>query len=118
MSGQGGFWNAPQVVYSKQTHDLLKDMMRESKLTTFQQRHLEKTLRGGGSLPSRVPPTTSKLDHRAPKVIAPAPKVLNPKGAGDPFRVYSCFWFSVPLSSNTVLFDKSYRKSKLMTSSR
>ncbi|GFO23384.1 upf0193 protein evg1-like [Plakobranchus ocellatus] len=79
MSGQGGFWNAPQVVYSKQTHDLLKDMMRESKLTTFQQRHLEKTLRGGGQLPARVPPTTSKLDHRKAKAQAPQPKVLNPK---------------------------------------
>ncbi|XP_012943132.1 UPF0193 protein EVG1 [Aplysia californica] len=77
--GQGGFWNAPQVVYSKQTHDLLKDMMRESKLTNFQQRHLQKTLKEGGQLPTRVLPTTSKVNNQKMKAVAPAPKVLNPK---------------------------------------
>ncbi|KAI8797400.1 UPF0193 protein [Biomphalaria glabrata] len=79
MSGEGGFWNAPKVVYSKQTHDLLKDMMRESKLTTFQQRQLQQTLRDGGNLPSTVPPTTSKINPTKQKQVSPLPKVLNPK---------------------------------------
>ncbi|XP_060063482.1 UPF0193 protein EVG1 homolog [Ylistrum balloti] len=75
----GGFWSQPQVQYSKQTHDLLKGMMKESKLTNFQQRHLEKTLRGGGSLPANCPPTHSAQRKKAP-VSAPAPsKVLNPR---------------------------------------
>ncbi|XP_069124632.1 UPF0193 protein EVG1-like [Argopecten irradians] len=73
----GGFWSQPQVQYSKQTHALLKDMMKESKLTNFQQRHLEKTLRGGGSLPSACPPTHSAQRKKTP-VAAPAPrKVFN-----------------------------------------
>ncbi|OWF53004.1 UPF0193 protein EVG1 homolog [Mizuhopecten yessoensis] len=75
----GGFWSQPQAQYSKQTHDLLKDMMKESKLTNFQQRHLEKTLRGGGSLPSNCPPTHSAQRKKTP-VSAPAvSKVLNPR---------------------------------------
>ncbi|KAH9513094.1 hypothetical protein Btru_035816 [Bulinus truncatus] len=79
MSGDGGFWNAPKVVYSKQTHDLLKDMMKESKLTNFQQRHIQQTLKSGGNLPSAVPPTTSKTDNRKYIRPDPLPKVLNPK---------------------------------------
>ncbi|KAL8597436.1 hypothetical protein ACOMHN_050934 [Nucella lapillus] len=74
----GGFWSAPQVQYSKQTHDLLKEMMKESKLTNFQQRQLDKTLKGGGQLPSRVPPTCS-VKQTKPKKQPPPSKVLNPK---------------------------------------
>ncbi|CAL1536661.1 unnamed protein product [Lymnaea stagnalis] len=79
MSGQGGFWNAPKVVYSKQTQTLLSEMMKESKLTNFQQRHLQQTLKGGGYLPTQVAPTSSKTENRKLKNKAPLPKVLNPK---------------------------------------
>ncbi|BFZ03503.1 hypothetical protein BsWGS_06542 [Bradybaena similaris] len=79
MSGNGGFWNAPKVVYSKQTHDLLKDMMKESRLTNFQQRHIERTLKEGGNLPTNVPPTSSKCRSLKCKPQAPLPKVLNPR---------------------------------------
>ncbi|XP_059172377.1 UPF0193 protein EVG1 homolog [Physella acuta] len=79
MSGNGGLWNAPQVTYSQQTHDLLKEMMRESKLTNFQQRKIQQTLKDGKNLPDYVAPTSSKSDHRKIKKLAPLPKVLNPK---------------------------------------
>ncbi|XP_061181162.1 UPF0193 protein EVG1-like, partial [Saccostrea echinata] len=65
----GGFWSQPQAQYSAGTHKLLKEMMQESKLTNFQQRHLEKSLRSGGSLPTECAPTSS-----AKKKPAPAPK--------------------------------------------
>ncbi|XP_062613302.1 UPF0193 protein EVG1-like [Saccostrea cucullata] len=65
----GGFWSQPQAQYSASTHKLLKEMMQESKLTNFQQRHLEKSLRSGGSLPTECAPTSS-----AKKKPAPAPK--------------------------------------------
>ncbi|CAG5129319.1 unnamed protein product [Candidula unifasciata] len=79
MSGEGGLWNAPKVVYSKQTHDLLKDMMRESKLTNLQQRHIERTLKEGGNLPTNVLATSSKSESLKRKSHAPLPKVLNPR---------------------------------------
>ncbi|WAQ97325.1 EVG1-like protein [Mya arenaria] len=74
----GGFWNAPKVQYSPQTHQLLKNMMQESKLTNFQQRHLEKQLRGGGTLPAQCNPTSSARRKQALPPPKP-PKVLNPK---------------------------------------
>lgn len=72
----GGFWSQPQAQYSASTHKLLKEMMQESKLTNFQQRHLEKSLRGGGSLPTQCAPTSStkKKPASAPKKES---KVLN-----------------------------------------
>ncbi|KAH3873389.1 UPF0193 protein EVG1-like [Dreissena polymorpha] len=81
----GGFWNAPKVQYSQQTHSLLKEMMQESKLTNFQQRHLEKQLRGGGSLPVTCNPTSSakKKQPISPKKL---PKVLNPKNYHNNIR--------------------------------
>ncbi|XP_076461773.1 UPF0193 protein EVG1 homolog [Babylonia areolata] len=82
---QGGFWSAPQAQYSKQTHDLLKEMMKESKLTNFQQRQLDKTLRGGGQLPLRVPPTSS-VQQAKPKKQPPPSKTLNPKNYSGGLR--------------------------------
>ena len=46
--------------YSKETQDLLKTMMEESKLTLFQQRQIRDRLQSGSSLPTTVNPTTSK----------------------------------------------------------
>ncbi len=75
---QGGMWSTPQPTYSKETQNLLKEMMRESKLTNFQQRQLDKVVKGGGALPESCNPTTS-AKPRAPrsskKVVAP--KVLD-----------------------------------------
>ncbi|XP_041363230.1 UPF0193 protein EVG1 homolog [Gigantopelta aegis] len=71
----GGFWNCPKATYSKQTHDLLKEMMKESKLTNFQQRHLEKTLRSGSTLPSEVAPTSSARPKQ-PRPVQKQGKVI------------------------------------------
>ncbi|KAI6660412.1 hypothetical protein LOD99_13998 [Oopsacas minuta] len=46
--------------YSKDTQDLLKVMMEESKLTLFQQRQIKDKLKSGSSLPTTVNPTSSK----------------------------------------------------------
>ncbi|XP_045212817.2 UPF0193 protein EVG1-like [Mercenaria mercenaria] len=81
----GGFWNAPKVQYSQQTHNLLKEMMQESKLTNFQQRHLEKQLRGGGSLPTQCNPTTS-AKKKQPAAPAKPPKYLTPKNYNSKVR--------------------------------
>ncbi|XP_071129477.1 UPF0193 protein EVG1-like [Mytilus edulis] len=74
----GGFWNPPQVQYSQQTHNLLKEMMQESRLTSTQQRNLEKSLRGGGTLPLQCPPTHT---NKKKEVVKPRKqsKVLNPR---------------------------------------
>ncbi|KAL4240777.1 hypothetical protein ACF0H5_001565 [Mactra antiquata] len=82
---QGGFWNAPKVQYSQQTHNLLKDMMKESKLTNFQQRHLEKQLRGGGTLPTQCNPTSS-AKKKQPAPAARPPKYLTPKNYKNKIR--------------------------------
>lgn len=74
----GGFWNPPQVQYSKETHNLLKEMMKESRLTNTQQRNLEKSLRSGDSLPLQCPPThTNKKKEMV--TSAKQSKVLNPR---------------------------------------
>ncbi|ESP04068.1 hypothetical protein LOTGIDRAFT_230313 [Lottia gigantea] len=74
----GGFWNSPQAQYSPQTQKLLKEMMNESKLTNFQQRHLEKSLRSGSSLPSECNPTSSARPRVVKQTKKPS-KILNPK---------------------------------------
>ncbi|XP_060567568.1 UPF0193 protein EVG1 homolog [Ruditapes philippinarum] len=81
----GGFWSAPKVQYSQQTHSLLKEMMQESKLTNFQQRHLEKQLRGGGTLPTQCNPTSSAKKKQAPAPKKP-PKYLTPKNYQSKMR--------------------------------
>ncbi len=49
MNGQartqaGGMWNTQRPVISNETQNLLKTMMKESKLTNFQQRTLSSTM--------------------------------------------------------------------------
>ncbi|KAF6021281.1 C22orf23 [Bugula neritina] len=55
----GGFWNSQQANYSPATQQLLKNMMQESKLNSFQQRQLNSRVSSGQSLPSTCHPTTS-----------------------------------------------------------
>ncbi|KAL3876289.1 hypothetical protein ACJMK2_034154 [Sinanodonta woodiana] len=73
----GGFWSSPKTTYSPETQQLLKEMMKESRLTSTQQRNLEKSLRSGDSLPLNCPP--ANYVKKQPTHAAPLPKVLNPK---------------------------------------
>ncbi|XP_033018954.1 UPF0193 protein EVG1 isoform X1 [Lacerta agilis] len=70
-----GFWHVPIVTeYSQETQKLLKVMMQESKLTSFQQRHLTNCIKRGDSLPDKCYPTSSK-EPELPKPVSP-PKVF------------------------------------------
>lgn len=62
MSVQRGgmFGSQPKAQYSKETAELLKTMMKESKLTNYQQRVLKDQVKDGGCLPQRVNPHHSK----------------------------------------------------------
>ncbi|XP_030064041.1 UPF0193 protein EVG1 isoform X2 [Microcaecilia unicolor] len=56
-----GFWNTGRPApYSKETQELLKVMMQESKLTSFQQRQINDCLLRGDVLPTRCNPTSSE----------------------------------------------------------
>ncbi|XP_064604431.1 UPF0193 protein EVG1-like [Liolophura sinensis] len=73
---QGGFWSSQTANYSKETQSLLKEMMKESKLTNFQQRHLENSLRKGSTLPLDVPPTFTPQKPK-PVIQKQPSKVIN-----------------------------------------
>ncbi|XP_070612275.1 UPF0193 protein EVG1 isoform X1 [Erythrolamprus reginae] len=65
-----GFCHVPTVKeYSQETHELLKVMMQESKLTCFQQRHLLNCMKRGDTFPVHCYPTSS----REPKLLKPVP---------------------------------------------
>ncbi|CAI8047357.1 UPF0193 protein EVG1 [Geodia barretti] len=55
----GGLFSTPKPSFSKETQDLLKLMMQESKLTNFQQRKLRESMMDGQALPANCPPTSS-----------------------------------------------------------
>ncbi|XP_060941386.1 UPF0193 protein EVG1 [Limanda limanda] len=58
--GGRGLWNKPRVTaYSKQTQDMLRLMMQESKLTNLQRKHINESLRNGTALP--LPPDPKLL---------------------------------------------------------
>ena len=58
---KGGMFGVQQKAqYSKETADLLKNMMQESKLTNYQQRVIKESMKGGSALPTRVNPHHSK----------------------------------------------------------
>ncbi|KAL2087293.1 hypothetical protein ACEWY4_018352 [Coilia grayii] len=58
--GHGGLWHCPRATqYSKETQEMLKLMMKESRLTNFQQRKLDSHLRKGEALPLSCNPTSS-----------------------------------------------------------
>ncbi|XP_020029131.1 UPF0193 protein EVG1 isoform X2 [Castor canadensis] len=55
------FWRCPKpVAYTPRTCELLKVMMKESKLTSFQQRHILDTMKRGKPLPLQCNPTSSQ----------------------------------------------------------
>ncbi|XP_076130463.1 UPF0193 protein EVG1 [Alosa pseudoharengus] len=60
-NGHGGLWNCPRTTtrYSKETQEMLKLMMQESRLTNLQQRKLSSHLRKGEALPLTCNPTSS-----------------------------------------------------------
>nr|XP_003419887.1 UPF0193 protein EVG1 isoform X2 [Loxodonta africana] len=56
-----GFWRCPQpAAYTPGTCELLRVMMKESKLTSFQQRHIMDTMKRGDPLPLHCSPTFSQ----------------------------------------------------------
>ncbi|XP_041474302.1 UPF0193 protein EVG1 homolog [Lytechinus variegatus] len=59
QQSKSGMWNTQTPSYSKETQELLKVMMKESKLNNFQTRQLQKTMQDGASLPLSCNPTTS-----------------------------------------------------------
>ncbi|XP_041527980.1 UPF0193 protein EVG1 [Microtus oregoni] len=63
-----GFRRCPkQVTYTPGTCELLRVMMKESKLTNFQQRHILDTMRRGAPLPLQCNPTSSQRDSPSKK---------------------------------------------------
>ncbi|XP_046855827.1 UPF0193 protein EVG1 homolog [Xenia sp. Carnegie-2017] len=62
---KGGLMAPSRHPVSKETQDLLKVMMQESKLTNFQRRQLNERLREGESFPTNVNPTTSARKEQA-----------------------------------------------------
>ncbi|XP_033630567.1 UPF0193 protein EVG1 homolog [Asterias rubens] len=64
---KGGMMNSQTPQLSGETQQLLKVMMQESKLNSFQQKQLQKAMKEGGPLPMRCHPSTSKI------AAAPAP---------------------------------------------
>ncbi|XP_028672659.2 UPF0193 protein EVG1 isoform X1 [Erpetoichthys calabaricus] len=76
-----GLWNSarPQP-YSKETVDLLKVMMQESRLTNFQQRQLGEKLKAGGALPLKCNPTSSTFQKSTPPMSSKPHSVANLNG--------------------------------------
>lgn len=56
----GSFGVQTKAQYSKDTSDLLKQMMQESKLTNYQQRVIKDQMKDGYTLPTRINPHHSK----------------------------------------------------------
>ncbi|XP_063283502.1 UPF0193 protein EVG1 [Pelobates fuscus] len=55
-----GFWNsAKPAQYSKETKEMLRVMMQESKLTNFQQRQIRERIQRGDTLPTQCHPSSS-----------------------------------------------------------
>ncbi|XP_006865332.1 PREDICTED: UPF0193 protein EVG1 [Chrysochloris asiatica] len=71
VTKETGFWRCPQsATYTPETCELLQVMMKESKLTSFQQRHIMDTVKRGNSLPLQCSPTFSQRVS-PPKQTAP-----------------------------------------------
>ncbi|KAM4721699.1 UPF0193 protein EVG1 [Rhinophrynus dorsalis] len=70
-----GFWNsAKPAQYSKETQELLRVMMEESKLTNFQQRQIKERLKRGDVLPTKCHPSSSETGHRHQVSISKQPR--------------------------------------------
>ncbi|XP_010871156.1 UPF0193 protein EVG1 [Esox lucius] len=77
----GGLGNCPkETMYSKETHEILKLMMQESRLTNFQQRQINDKLKKGASLPLTCNPTSS-----APPSL-PRPKIVKDRTSRTPSK--------------------------------
>ncbi|XP_031573057.1 UPF0193 protein EVG1 homolog [Actinia tenebrosa] len=76
---KGGLWSTQAAPVSKETQNLLKVMMEESKLTNFQRRQLNEKLSSGQPLPTTVNPTSSRTQQprKHSPVQKPLPMVLN-----------------------------------------
>ncbi|XP_001916499.4 UPF0193 protein EVG1 isoform X3 [Equus przewalskii] len=71
-----GFWRCPKpATYTPGTCELLRVMMKKSKLTSFQQRHIMDTMRRGDPLPLQCSPTSSQ---RVVPSKQPAPAMYLP----------------------------------------
>ncbi|XP_008047350.2 UPF0193 protein EVG1 [Carlito syrichta] len=67
-----GFWRCPKLTtYTPGTCELLRVMMKESKLTKFQQRHIMDTMKRGDSLPLQCGPNSSQRDSPSKQPASP-----------------------------------------------
>nr|KAF6451826.1 hypothetical protein HJG59_001830 [Molossus molossus] len=85
-----GFWPCPkQATYTPGTCELLRAMMKESKLTKFQQRHIMDTMKRGGALPLYCSPTTSQrvLPSKQPASAICLPPILTARSSLRPASV-------------------------------
>lgn len=74
-----GFWRCPKpTTYTPGTCELLRVMMKESKLTNFQQRHITDTMKRGDTLPLQCNPTSSQrvLPSKQPSSAIYLPPIL------------------------------------------
>ncbi|XP_004676507.1 PREDICTED: UPF0193 protein EVG1 [Condylura cristata] len=74
-----GFWRCPKpATYTPGTCELLRVMMKESRLTNFQQRHIMDTMKRGESLPLQCSPTSSQrvLPAKEPASATYLPPIL------------------------------------------
>ncbi|KAM5334713.1 UPF0193 protein EVG1 isoform 7-T7 [Glossophaga mutica] len=81
-----GFWRCPkQATYTPETCELLRVMMKESKLTEFQQRHIMDTMKTrrparGSCLPSGRTPLSTCLPSWGPAPTSGLPACARPTG--------------------------------------
>ncbi|KAM4603500.1 UPF0193 protein EVG1 [Polymixia lowei] len=80
-SSQGGLWNCPRAIrYSKETQEMLKLMMQESRLNNFQRRQINECLTKGVALPLTCNPTSSAPPpHPKQRIIKPGPNCQSAK---------------------------------------
>ncbi|XP_010958625.1 UPF0193 protein EVG1 isoform X2 [Camelus dromedarius] len=74
-----GFWRCPKpATYTPGTCELLRVMMKESKLTNFQQRHIMDTMKRGDPLPLQCSPASSQrvLPSKQPASAIYLPPIL------------------------------------------
>jgi len=78
---KGGMFGttSPQGGISKDTQELLKVMMKESRLTNFQQRKLKESVSSSKPLPTKVPPTNS-YKPKVTQTDLPARKTFTMRG--------------------------------------
>ncbi|XP_062128116.1 UPF0193 protein EVG1 homolog [Drosophila sulfurigaster albostrigata] len=70
--GGSGAFHAPKVEYSKETADLLKLLMKESKMSMMVRKQIDESLRNGEPLPLPKPPrpnTNNDLDKETQAIL-------------------------------------------------